>query len=214
MSDEEDDQEVAQFFIPGNFQSGINFAGLTFSGSRLIQAGVLAAIPFAIAFYVLPAMGFELDIAPTISATLVFAVALGYFGIFGINGDSLLGFLSNVMKFNKGKRTAYYNPRVKTEAVSYDYDSDEDKQLLPRDKVIAMYNKYRDAFDEKARQKAVDQQAEADAQNEVLFFEDDEGTVNKPIEYMTKKEYKAYLKEKKRALKEAKKEAKRRGKGR
>ena len=78
------------------------------------------------------------------------------------------------MKFIKNRRTAYYNPRIKNETRPIDLSEfkESDFELLPRDKVMKMYESFKKIVDEKDRKKMLEN--EANLQNGLtMVFEDD-----------------------------------------
>ena len=94
--------------------------------------------------------------------------------------------------FMTHRRSAYYNPRVKTEAtctlnlehkaefLSPEYFQEQYKRI-----VKARKQKHVDAFS---------QATSEEEQNNVLFFKEDVGKVDKPYEYMSSGERRAYKK--------------------
>lgn len=196
-------EELKVVYIPKNFESGVNILGNTYSNARVIEAGIMAIIPIIIVFIIMPFAGVEMATTTKLTIVVTISGGLGLLGISGINGDSCLGFIKTLLTYVKNKRIAYYNPRIKKEAVSFINQTNE-IDVLPRDKVIALYKKYKETFDEKERENIVKQQEKVKELGLGIYFEDDIGVLDKPIEFMSKKEYKEYIKEQKKEAKKNK----------
>lgn len=189
----EDNERVAIVNIPNNFESGINILGTACQTSDVVQGVVLASIPLAIIFILLPALDVQIGTSTKFGIALATAGPLFYLGISGINGDSLVKFISNVIRFQNTRRTAYFNPRIKKEARSILNETVEEHEMLPRDKLLVFYKKYKNVVDSKEREKIIEEQKAVDEQGNNIYFSDDVGVIEKPTEYMDKKEYKKYI---------------------
>ena len=194
-----------EFYIPPNFKTGINIMGKTFSVASLTEGAVLALLPIVIVFYILPKAGVEVS-WKTGSTIVTFAsVILGYLGIKGINGYSLTQFIKSIMRYRKNKRVCYYNPRIKTEASPYN-TSNVAEQMLPKEKLEQFYATVKKKYDARQRAIAVEEQKGILTNRENMFFIDDAGVVDTPVEYMDSKEYKEYKKKLKKEEQQKKKE--------
>lgn len=180
------DEELETHVIPENFvDTGRCFNGL-FRTRNLIEGVIFAALP---AYLCINApLGYEKKIILTVVVVgVIMAVMLS-----GINGDSVLEFVGHGLAFKKKKRVAKYNPRVKTEArPGYLTEGAGD---LPRDKIIRLYNSFRNRNAE--TQEAVSRDIYDPMYKE--FFEDDLGYVETPDDLKTKKERRREMKAKKR----------------
>lgn len=135
------DENYRERFIPPNFENGINILGLSFQAIYLIEGGLLGIAAF-LGFFFLFKNAFQMsDFGQIVGFSLVFAAILAFLGIRGINDEPLSTFLVNLIQFAKNKRTAYYNPRVKKEAVSYTEEresSDTAQEAIPRERILAL----------------------------------------------------------------------------
>lgn len=194
-----------EFYIPPNFKTGINILGKTFSVTSLTEGLVLALLPIVIVFYILPQAGVEVS-WKTGSTIVTFAsVILGYIGIKGINGYSLTQFIKSILRYRKNKRICYYNPRIKTEASPYN-TANVAEQMLPKEKLEQFYKAAKKKYDAKQRKIAVEEQKDILTDRRNMFFIDDAGVVDTPVEYMDNKEYKEYKKKLKKEERQRKKE--------
>ena len=107
-------------------------------------------------------------------------------------------------------RKTYYNPRVKKEMVSLMTEQSEANQVLPREKVLKMYNEFLEKRNLADQAKA--HEIEDNDLGEDVFFEDDFLVMDKPKEYMSDKEIKEKEKQEKRLTKQRLKEMKKREK--
>lgn len=179
--------------IPDNFENGINFAGFNFRPIFLIEGIILGIICFVSTIALMFAFGVRHISSSTIGICLVPCVLAIILGIKGINDEPLTTFIRNLRYFNSHKRTTYYNPRIKTEIKSIGNDlSNSGAYILPRDRIIALFTKYKKAMDEKNIKKLEEEKGTNAFVKERMYFEDDVGVVDKPIEYMSKQEYKDY----------------------
>lgn len=188
-------------FIPTNYKTGNSFLGYEIKTSNVFQGVLLALIPIIICYVILPKF-IEIKFMDTLSIVTFFSAGLGYLGVIGINGQTLGEYIQDWLTFRKNKRKTYYNPRIKKEAIFFLDEQKQDKEMLPRDKIIAFYNKYKAHSDLKNRELAHELEKEFE-QSEELYFEDDSGFVMKPIEYMTAKERKQYEKEQRKLQRKA-----------
>lgn len=201
----DDDNNVDIEFIPLNYKDVIPILGMVFPVKNLIQGCILGIIGALLCYIIIPY--FNLETSTIISTSIIVIGGLTILGIMGVNGDTLFDFIVEFILFHKRKRDAYYNPRVKTEATSVVIESQsENRELLPRDRILALFEKYKDKIDEKNRIKSKENYNFADVDIYHTFFEDDIGIVEKPLEYMTPGERKAYDKNIKKQKKKVEKE--------
>ncbi|MGN1389037.1 MAG: hypothetical protein ACI4WR_05275, partial [Bulleidia sp.] len=121
----------------------------------------------------------------------MFSTLLGYAGIHGAKGGTLLQFLRSVIRFYQSRRTAYYNPRVKARAPVQETEENGGKEL-PREKLKRIFSSMHQTSSKRLDQPHEDNVQEAEDGN--LFFEEDIGIVETPVDYMTPKEYRTYQK--------------------
>ena len=191
-------------YIPENYSAGINFAGMNFKVRNFIEGIIMALICGLISAFVLYQITF-LDFGTRIGLVISFALMGLVLGIAGINDEALSVFVSNKLSFDKRKRTAFYNPRIKDETIPYIYEYQSNRESLPKEKIIAFYRNYKASIEKKEQEKMLEFQKTNTFDETSMFFEDDEGIVAKPIDYMNPSEYRKYLKELKRQERKARK---------
>ena len=195
--------------IPENFATGGTFLGFEIKPLNIIQAIVLGIIPIGINFGVIYRY-FYVDILTMLGVTALFSVAFAFLGFVGIDNVTPLEYLMKIIKFKSKERKTYFNPRVKKEIVSLISEQSENTQVLPREKVIKMYNEFLE------KRNLSDQARAHELENsdigEDALFEEDFAVMDKPDEYMSDKELKEKAKKEKQILKTRKKEQKKREK--
>lgn len=191
------EEELNVQVIPENFvDTGRCFNGM-FRTRNLIEGVALSAIPAYIS------LNSSLDWQNKIIVTVVLVGVIMALTLSGINGYSFLEFISSWASYNKRKRVAKYNPRVKAEAKP-GYLTEEEKEL-PRDKILRIFNEIRKR--ETTEGEAVSRDIYDPAYKE--FFEDDLGILETPDDLKTKQERKRAARELKKEREKAKAEAKR-----
>lgn len=188
---EQSEERGKSFFLPKNFQNGISIGTRSYSPALLLQGVILALLPVLISYWILPAFGILLSVSDSLGTVLMFSTLLGYAGIHGAKGGTLLQFLKSVIRFYQSRRTAYYNPRIKAEA-GIGKEKGKSEKELPGEKLQKLFAGMR-----RSSQKRPDPGPESEvreAEDDSLFFEEDIGIVETPVEYMTPKEYRAYRK--------------------
>ena len=218
------DEVRRQHYIPENYSTGINLVGMNFRFRNVLEGGVLAIAFGALGYLAFFQMGF-IDVGTRIGLIISVAAIGLVLGIVGLNDEPISEYMANRLRWRKNRRSAFYNPHIKGEAIPYIYEYESEMQSLPREKIIAFYRKYKTELEKKEREKMLEFQKTNTFDETSMFFEDDEGYLEKPVEYMNPSEYKAYQKmlrkrerqrkkEEKRQLKLARKEEKRRRKER
>lgn len=147
------DEQYKERFIPPNFENGVNIFGLNFKAVFLIEGGVLGVISFFLFFFAIKDLFGITDFGQTAGISIAFASVIAFFGIKGINDEPLTTFLFNLMLFAKGRRTAFYNPRVKEEAVSYTKEREEldpSAEAIPRERILALIDEMKEKRQGKA----------------------------------------------------------------
>ena len=202
------DEVRQQHYIPENYSTGINLVGMNFRFRNVIEGGVLALAFGALGYLVFSQMSF-LDVG-TMIGLVVSVAAIGLvLGIVGLNDEPISIYMANRLRWRKNRRSAFYNPHIKGESVPYVYEYESEMQSLPREKIMAFYRKYKSDLEKKEREKMLEFQKTNTFDETSMFFEDDEGYLEKPVEYMNPSEYKAYQKMLKKREKQRKKEEKR-----
>ena len=199
------EQYGKEYFIPANFKTGISFMGKAFSLDAVLEAAILALIPIGVIFFILPNAGITMSWSTSSTLVTFLSVSLGYLGIHGINGYTVSQFIKSLLRYRKNKRVCYFNPRIKTEASPYS-TSNIAAQMLPREKLQEFYQKAKKSYEARQRKTAVNEQKEILSDREHMFFSDDLGVVATPVEYMDKKEFKAYRKQQKKEARKKQKE--------
>lgn len=171
-------QENRPLYIPPNFKEGTSVMGFMVRPLYAIQA-VPWVLLMALVFFLLLR---SWSLTAKIVGFAVTSIPVIFLCIVGLNGDSVYRFIRNAVHSNRTRRICLYNPRIKTEIKPLAMVP-LNEQMQPGDRILA--------FIEKMKKEKEDKQEEVDLTN--LYFQDDEGIVEKPIEYMTPKERRAYL---------------------
>ena len=180
--------ELREVQIPINFENGLNVSGNNFSARNIIEACILAPLVAIILLMIVAPLDIPLNLKITLIFTAIILVGGG--ALMGINNDPLSTFLINTIRSNLKKRAAYYNPRIKFEAKSALEDEELTKEKEQQYKSI--FDKYKEQMFN--TQPIIDpKDIEIDLTN--VFFEDDIGIIDKPIEEMTKRERRQYEKD-------------------
>ena len=202
-------------YIPENYTVGISVMGMHFSTRKFIEGIVLGVIMTVLAFSVFGFVRF-IDAGTRIGLIISFALTGMAAGVIGINDEPVSVFAENWFRYRQKRRMAFYNPHIKTRdedlSIPYVYRYREEREALPKEKIIAFYRRYR-ANLEKSEMKRMAEFQKTDTYNETaMFFKDDEGFFVKPVEYMSGPEYRKYQKELKKEARRRKKEEKRQAK--
>ena len=195
----EKEEELIFRRIPDNFENGINFAGFSFKPIFLVEGIVLGVVCFGLTLFIISLFGKDAINSTSIGIALVPTLGALFLGIKGINDEPITTFLGNVSKFNKSRRIAYYNPRIRTDEKSIcESESQSDTGVLSKDSIIAVFSKVKKSITERNIEKIEGENEKDNFDNKHMFFEDDIGIIDKPVEYMTSKEYRKYKKNNKR----------------
>ena len=195
-------------YIPENYSTGINLVGMNFKPRNFAEGCVLAAIFGFIGYLIMNQINF-IDIGTKIGL-VVSMMGIGLvLGVLGLNDEPLSVFLANRIKWRNKRRTAFYNPRIKDETIPYIYEYESERASLPREKIAAFYRKYKKDLEKKEQEKMLEFQKTNTFDETSMFFKDDEGFVDKPVEYMNSSEYKAYRRNLKKKERIARREEKR-----
>ncbi len=178
---ENNDEKVLPFTIPANYYNQFHFMGKPYEYKFVIQTAIIVFIATLALWFGLTQF---MDKITTISVILFVDVLVALLSLNGIQGDTFIGFISKVLRYRSRRRIAYYNPRAKVEAES---TLNTEREMLPRDRLVALYDKYKKSFDAH-HQKNAELTINNQNVDENLYFQDDIGVVDKPYEYMTRKE--------------------------
>lgn len=201
------EESLDELPVPINTSFDFNIGPFSFELKRLIE-GIIVAGLLCGGLYLITTYLISIPWNYLITAYL-FALAAGvYAGVSGINGDSITGYILNMIKFQRKKRVTHYSPRVKSEKRYFTEDVTDDDYVIPRERLEALYHKYVDRneteIDSIFREEVFD--------TSTMFFEDDIEVLGKPEELMSKGELRklarAKKKEAKRQIKLAKKQQK------
>lgn len=183
------------YFIPKNFKTGISILGNTYRTKNVMQMNIVC-IPITVFIF----FGLSYRFSTKLSISIVVDLVLGYLCIIGINEKPLFSLLSSWYEYHKTKINGYYNNRIKVESRPTFIEKDEER-LLPKEKLQKLYAKFKEIYEEKVRDKASNLQMETKEKRNTLYFIDDIGIIEKPIEYMNPKEYRKYQRQQKRIKK-------------
>ncbi len=140
--------------IPVNFETGLQIKNFDFKPSFLLQAIIISFFIGIIIFGIIQLLFSKLiNFTSCISVAIGLAIICGIMLYQGFNRESPLGFFLNIIQFHKRKRIALNNPRIKKEWSPYT-DSNDDAAVLPRDRLIALYNDAKEIYDKKMQEKA------------------------------------------------------------
>lgn len=134
------DEEYKVKHIPPNFENGVNILGLNFRAIYLIEGLILGILAGIGSFFFLKNLIGMSDIGQTAGLSLAAGGILAFVGIRGLNDEPISTFLLNLVRFVKNKRTTYYNPRVKKEAVSFTEERENNPaaEAIPRERILAL----------------------------------------------------------------------------
>ena len=203
----EEKERPNQYFIPQNTGSNLNFMGMSMSWRKVIEGGVLGGAAALAVYYICEYFGVSTQTMLTI--LLLAFVIVGFAGFHGVNGQYLTAFILSFLKFQSRRRKAYFNPRVKTESKPTVSDlQKKDGELLSSDKFESFYKKYIDNRKQREKDQLENFENEIFSDSTPLYFSDDAGYVDKPLEYMTAFEKRKMDKKKKAEEKKRIREAK------
>ena len=177
------DENRTTHYIPENYSTGINVGGMNFKVRNFVEGIILGIITGSLSILILFYVSF-IDAGTKIGIVISFALIGLVIGIVGINDEPVSVFVSNKLSFDRRKRTAFYNPHIKGDAIPYIYEYQENRENLPREKIIAFYKKYKADIEKREQEKMREFQSTNTFDETSMFFEDDEGFFAKPVEFM------------------------------
>ncbi|MBR5755356.1 MAG: hypothetical protein IKX97_06030 [Erysipelotrichaceae bacterium] len=205
------DEARKQHYIPENYSTGINLIGMNFKFRNVLEGGTLSVVFGIFGYSVISRMAF-LDVG-TMIGLVVSVAAIGLvLGITGLNDEPLSVYIANRLMWRRNRRSAFYNPHIKGWCIPYIYEYENEMRSLPREKIMAFYRNYRSDLEKKEREKILEFQKTNTFDETSMFFEDDEGYLEKPVEYMNPSEYRAYQKVLRKKKRQRKREEKRKQK--
>ncbi len=195
MANNEEKREV--YYITKNFDTAKKIGDMVD-----IHGAIEGAIVFIPCFKIIGML--PLEGTYKISVYVIVFVACLMIGIIGINGEHLSEFAWAVFKHLQRKRVTFYNPRAKLEAAP-NYMIESERKLLPRDRIMQLIGR-----SPQENEKYMDSMREDDYNIDYrdIYFEDDDGIVEKPDALKTRKE----IREERQAEVKKKKEQQRRQK--
>lgn len=192
-------EKLAIYYIPKNFlDEGYVFGG-KFKTRCFIEACVVS-FP-VIAGYVYGVTNLGWRIMDTIAYFIVLFGGLFFLFANGWNGDSWLQFFARFKNFRKNKYISKYNPRVK-----FENDADylmPSAYVLPGDKLRAFG---KSVADKVLGEDGTPISSDITDSRLIVYFSDDEGFVEKPVQLKTKKELREDAKKRKEEEKKRRKE--------
>lgn len=213
------DQENIVFRpIPENYSTGINILGFNFKFRNLLEGiiyglilgGTVALIVFSYTFNSMNQLG------TVVGLIIAFGGAGFILGVTGINDEPVSEFVLNAIRYKTRKRMAFYNPHVKPDCIPYFIERQSRYENMPIEKLRQYMAKYRQRIEDAEIERMMEYQSLNSFDNESLYFKDDVGYLDKPLEYMNDREFARYQakvrKEEKKRLKMAKIEARKRQK--
>lgn len=181
--------------IPPNYQTGFNILGFVVKKANFFQ-GILMGSVLLLMFFLLFVINRPWTSKYVTGFIIVFFAGFGP-GVAGVRGGTFWQYISNILKFRANKRVAVYNGRIKLELKRLNYEKHVENALVPKDQIILFWNRFKNRGLE-AEQQKVSSQVEAFRAYQDYYFEDDEGVVAKPEEYMTRKERRQFRKKQKK----------------
>ena len=198
MSRKEEDYQVLP--IPMNTEFDFNIGSYTFQIKNLAE-GIVIGGTIGLLLYLF-CKKFSIPYGTAITIVLFGALGGAYLGIKGINGETVPGYLFNILKFHKNRRITHYNPRIKDEKRFFTEETDDDDYVIPRERLEALYRKVVAKAD---MENAKNNLQKEELDTSYMFFEDDISYLGKPVELMTKAEKRKLARQlKKKARLEAK----------
>ena len=202
MGRKEEDYQVLP--IPMNTEFDFNIGSYTFQIKNLAE-GIAIGGAIGVLLYLL-CRRFAIPYGTAITIILFGALGGAYLGIKGINGETVPGYLLNIIRFHKKRRITHYNPRIKAEKRFFTEETDDDDYVIPRERLEALYRKVVAKAD---MENAKNNLQKEELDTSYMFFEDDISYLGKPMELMSKAEKRKLARRlKKKARLEAKKKKK------
>lgn len=200
-----DDDRYVERTIPMNYKGGIPLLGFSIKIRNLLE-GIVIAVVLVVATAILMIVIPFGKTTTKIEIVVMFGGLGLLIGVKGINDEPIFEWFKNLMSFRQKRRTAFYNPKAR-KAIPYAQEYEEKIKNQPKEKIVSIYNKVKGKIDKDEQEKLLEFQKTNNFDIQRMYFKDDEGTIDKPIEYMDASERKAYLKAEKARIKKEQKEA-------
>ena len=168
QTEEKKDYKRRIYYLPSNYKKGISILGQVYPVPNVIQAVLMVGI-HSLLFHFFH-FGWEWQINAIVY--LLILIVFGSLGLYGIDGEDFISFLKRWLRFHRRRRTAYYNPRIKMEAVMPQYDDSVSGALLPKERINRIYEEYRNNMDERQRKKDREREETAIEQGGYIFLDD------------------------------------------
>jgi len=197
---EEKEEALDQLPVPKNVEESVNILGLSFSMRRVVEGAIITAVLTGATYLILS----NINMKATYKATIYLIVVISgmFTGIYGINGDSVMNYIKNVMLFSGSKKITYYNPHIKTKARYFTDTTSEDDSIILKERLETLYRQYMNKVD---KTNATYNLAPREFDPETMFFEDDIENEGKPEVLMSKRELRKLNRERKKQARKAQK---------
>ena len=200
-----DDDRYVERIIPMNYKGGIPLLGFSIKIRNLLE-GIVIAVVLVIATAILM-ITIPFGKTTTKIGIVVMFGGLGLLiGVKGINDEPIFEWFKNLMTFRKKRRTTFCYPNAR-KAIPYTQEYEEKVKSQLKEKIVSIYNKVKGKIDKDEQEKMQEFQKTNNFDIQKMYFKEDEGNIDKPIEYMNSSERKAYLKAEKARIKKEQKEA-------
>lgn len=169
------EDQYTKFYIPPNFANGLSIFGRTYPFSRVRWAVIFGFLPVMIFYYVLPECGISFKGTARLTLVLSLCFVMVLFGLSGINDSDAGQFIRDVIRWRRNRRTAYYNPRIKTEIRPAVFSGTAGAgEILPRERIEQMMEQFKSRMDENDRRHAqLNMAVVTGFDNSTMYFEDD-----------------------------------------
>lgn len=182
--------------IPVSYKSGISLIVTSLPAEYALQGILFTILPAVLSAEIIRHVFAWWEFSTKAAAVVLVSVPCGLLGFAGTNGGTLLAFISDFLHFRRSRKTAYYNPRVKTEYVPEQMTGEESSDLLSAEGLSLAVRKLRSSISDASAQME-HQRAQTNASSAAysgnLYFEEDKGIVEAPWEYRTAKERRRIL---------------------
>lgn len=172
------EQYIATGYVPNNYQSGVNVLGKTFKVFNLVEAGILGIGSFLLTYFILKK--FSVSTETMLATSICMCAPFILLGLNGIDNESLHEYISHIIMHFKNRRIVKYNPKVKKNIKRIDLEGiGGQTELLPKEKIMMIYEKYKKQLDDNSRAKMLEQEKLAQENGVEYIFDDDEEMLEK-----------------------------------
>lgn len=185
------DDSNSYLVIPPNYQNSFTLLGFKFNLFAFLQGLLCGAITLGL--YILLFVWHHTWSSTKLTFMVIF-FALGFVPVArGFKGGTFFQFIHLYFRYRQRRRVAIYNAHLKTENKRADHSDYVTSAMVYKDQLALIWNGIKNKSIEN-EQKKVTNQVEAFAEYQNYYFEDDEDSIAKPEEYMTRSERRAYKK--------------------